>query len=281
MKKKIIIPLLLVSVLTSCGPYNKLLKSRDYEYKYEASKQYFARGQYSKASSLLTELITILKGTDKAEESVYLLALSFFNQKDYSTAATTFITYYSSYPSGKYSEIARFLSGKALYLGTPEARLDQSSTYRALQELSLYIEEYPFSERKAEAQDMIFELQEKLVKKEYLAAKLYYDLGLYMGNNYKSCIITAQKAIVDYPYTQQREELSILVLRAKYQIAEHSFEELKQERYREVIDEYFAFKNDFADSKYIKEAERLYRKSVEEISLEEIEDDFKKEEIKD
>ncbi len=281
MRKKIIIPLLLVAVLSSCGPYNKLLKSRDYEYKYEASKQYFARGQYNKASTLLTELITIMKGTDKAEESLYLLALSFFNNKDYTTAATTFITYYTSYPSGRYTEIARFLSGKALYLETPESRLDQSSTYKALQELSLYIEEYPFSERKEEAQQMIFELQEKLVKKEYLSAKLYYDLGTYMGNNYKSCIITAENALLDFPSTQMRENLSILILRAKYQLAEHSFEELKQERYRDAIDEYFAFKNDFPESKFMKTAEKIYRNSVSEISLDEVEADFKKEKIKD
>lgn len=260
---------------TSCGPYNKLLKSRDYEYKYEASKQYFARGQFNKSATLLTELITILKGTDKAEESLYLLGLSFYNQKDYSTAATTFITYYTSYPSGRYAEITRFLAGKALYLDTPEARLDQSSTYKALTELSLYIEEYPFSDRKNEAQNMIFELQEKLVTKEYLAAKLYYDLGLYMGNNYKSCIITAQNTILNYPYTKQREELSILILRSKYRIAENSFDELKGERYREAIDEYFAFKNEFPESKYIKEAEKVYKNSIEEISLEEEEVDIK------
>ena len=276
MRKKIIIPLLLMGVLaTSCGPYNKLLKSRDYEYKYEASKQYFARGQFNKSATLLTELITILKGTDKAEESLYLLGLSFYNQKDYSTAATTFITYYTSYPSGRYAEITRFLAGKALYLDTPEARLDQSSTYKALTELSLYIEEYPFSDRKNEAQNMIFELQEKLVTKEYLAAKLYYDLGLYMGNNYKSCIITAQNTILNYPYTKQREELSILILRSKYRIAENSFDELKGERYREAIDEYFAFKNEFPESKYIKEAEKVYKNSIEEISLEEEEVDIK------
>lgn len=58
--------------------------------------------------------------------------------------------------------------------------------------------------------------------KDYLAAKLYYDLGSYTGNstysttgnNYLSCIVTAQNALKDYPYTKMREDLSILVLRA-------------------------------------------------------------------
>ena len=44
MKKNIIITLLAAATLTSCGEYNKLLKSTDYEYKYEAAKNYFAKG---------------------------------------------------------------------------------------------------------------------------------------------------------------------------------------------------------------------------------------------
>ena len=93
MKKNIVITLLVAATLSSCGEYNKLLKSTDYEYKYEAAKNYFAKGQYGRSATLLNELITILKGTDKAEESLYMLGMSYYNQKDYSTAAQTFITY--------------------------------------------------------------------------------------------------------------------------------------------------------------------------------------------
>ncbi|WP_018109958.1 outer membrane protein assembly factor BamD [Bacteroides propionicifaciens] len=272
MKKNIIITLLAAIILSSCGQYNRLLKSKDYEYKYEAAKAYYAKGQYNRAATLLNDLVLVLKATDKAEESVYLLGLCYFNQKDYTTAATTFITYYSSYPSGKYAEVARFQAGRALFLDTPEPRLDQSSTYKALQELHLYLEEYPNSIRKEEAESMMFELQEKLVKKEYLAAKLYYDLGLYMGNNYESSIITAQNALLDYPYTKQREALSILILRSKYQIAKNSIHEKKDERYRDAIDEYYGFKNEFPESKYIIEVEEIFKNSIKEVNIEEFKD---------
>ena len=55
MKKNIIITLLAATVLSSCGEYNKLLKSTDYEYKYEAAKNYFAKGQYNRSATLLNE----------------------------------------------------------------------------------------------------------------------------------------------------------------------------------------------------------------------------------
>lgn len=261
MKKNILIILLSALLLPSCGEYNKLLKSTDYEYKYESAKNYFAKGQYNRAATLLNELIAILKGTDKAEESLYMLGMSYYNQKDYQTAAQTFIQYYNVYPRGIYTELARFHAGKALYLDTPEPRLDQSGTYTAIQQLQMFMEYFPQSSRKEEAQNMIFALQDKLVMKEYLSAKMYYNLGNYLGNNYLSCVITAQNALKDYPYTNLREDLSILILRAKYEMAINSVDDKKPERYRETVDEYYAFKNEFPESKYLKDAERIFQES--------------------
>ena len=277
MKKYIIIALVSGSVLTSCGEYNKVLKSTDYEYKYEAAKSYFGKGQNTKAAAILEELITILKGTDKAEESLYMLGMTYYNQGDFITASHYFSTYYTTYPRGTYTEQARFYSGKALFLDTPEPRLDQSSTYKAIQELQMFMEYFPASNRHQEAQQMIFDLQDKLVMKDYMAARLYYDLGSYTGNssysttgnNYLACIVTAQNALKDYPYTKLREDISILLLRAKYDMAKESVEEKKEERMRDAIDEYYAFKNEFPESKYIKEVENIYKdakKYVKEIN---------------
>lgn len=261
MKKTILITLLAAIAFTSCGEYNKLLKSTDYEYKYEAAKNYFADGKYNKASVLLGELITILKGTENAEESLYMLGMCYYNMSDYQTAAQTFNQYINVYPRGIYAELSRFHAGKALFLDTPEPRLDQSGTYGAIQQLQTFMEYFPNSSRRDEAQEMIFALQDKLVMKEYLNAKLYYNLGNYLGNNYESCVITAENALKDYPYTNLREDLSILVLRAKYDMAHNSIDEKRAERYREAVDEYYAFKNEFPDSKYLKEADKMFAKS--------------------
>ena len=271
MKKYIAIALLSGAFLTSCGEYNRVLKSADYEYKYEAAKSYFGKGQYTKASALLEELITILKGTENAQESLYMLAMSYYNQGDYITASHYFTSYYNTYPNGTYTELARFHSGKALFLDTPEPRLDQSSTFSAISELQMFMEYFPQSERKTEAQLMIFGSQDKLVMKDYLTAKLYYDLGTYTGNasytadmrvngnNFLACITTAQNALKDYPYTSIREDISILLLRAKHKLGSESILEKKEERMRETIDEYYAFKNEFPESKYMKEVEAIYK----------------------
>ncbi|WP_443947743.1 outer membrane protein assembly factor BamD [Phocaeicola coprocola] len=267
MKKYIVMAILSAGVLSSCGEYNKVLKSTDNEYKYEAAKSYFAKGQNSKAATLLEDLALIMKGTSNAEESAYMLAMTYYNQGDYITASHYFNTYYTTYPRGTYTELARFYSGKALYLDTPEPRLDQSGTYKAIEELQMFIEYFPESDRKELAQNMIFELQDKLVEKEFLSALLYYDLGSYTGNtvysstgnNYQAAVVTAQNILREYPYTKRREDLSILILRAKYDMAKESVPEKKEDRMRETIDEYYAFINEFPESKYKSEVERIFK----------------------
>ena len=258
MKRKILYLFAIIMLFASCSEYNKILKSQDYELKYEYAKKYFEQKKYSRAYTLLEELVTIFKGTDKAEESLYLLARSHYLAKDYITSGQYFTTYYTNYPKGQYAELSRFYAGYGYYLDSPEPALDQSGTYKAIDELQMFLEYFPKSERAKEAQDIIISLQEKLVEKELLSAQLYYNLGNYMGNNYESAVITAQNALRDYPYTKYRETLSFLILKAKFQEATQSVEEKKIDRFRDVIDEYYSFINEFPESSNMKEAKRMF-----------------------
>lgn len=252
-------------LLTSCNEYNQVLKTTNSEYKYEAAKAFFVEGQYSKAAQLLTDLMAVLKGSNYGEESLYMLAMSEYCSGNLETAAAYFKKYYQSYPKGLYVEEARFYSGKALFEGIPDARLDQTNTLEAIKEFQDFLDLYPYTRLKPQTQDMILRLQDKLVEKEFLAAKLYYDLGTYMnncaygGSNYEACITTAQNALNEYPYatTERREELSIMLLRARFQLARQSVLEKQEERYRATIDEYYAFENDFPESKYLSEARSI------------------------
>ena len=115
MRNKLILSLLCAAVLTGCGEYNKVLKSSDTNYKYEYAKKAFEERKYVQAATLLEDVVKVLKGTDKAEESLYLLGLSHYENKDYASASTYFQTYYTHYPKGKYTELARFYAGYGYY----------------------------------------------------------------------------------------------------------------------------------------------------------------------
>lgn len=264
------LPLLLVlTMLTACSEFSAVLKSDDYEYKYEAAKALYADGQYRQAAELFSMLLAPLKGTSYGEESLYMLAESNLKAKDYESAAMFFKKYYQVYPKGHYMEMARFNSGYSLYKQVADIRLDQTSTMEAIREYQDFLDYCPNTSLKEQTHAVIYELQDRLVEKEYLSAKLYYDLGTYMlnsiygGNNYEACVVTAQNALKDYPYASAglRENLSILILRAKYHLARQSVEAKRVERFRDAIDEYYAFENDFPESKYLKEANSIFRYS--------------------
>ncbi len=251
----------------SCTSYNKVINITDNDYKYEEAKQYYVEGQYNRAAVLFQDVIAMLKGTDRGEESLYLLAMSHYKAGNYDAAASVFRKYYETYSRSALAEHARFNCGKALYELTPEPKLDQSATYEAISEFQNFLDTYPDSPLRESAQNMIFALQDKLVEKEYLSAKLYYDLGSYFGNctnggsNYQACIVTAENALRDFPYSTRREEFAILILRAKFELAEQSVEDKKEERYHNALDEYYGFTNEYPESKYMEEAQTLFKKA--------------------
>jgi outer membrane protein assembly factor BamD len=193
--------------------------------------------------------------------------MSEYCNRDYEAASATFKKYFQSYPKGEYAEQACYYIGQALYQSVPEPRLDQSPTVGAINAYQNFLDYYPDSKLRDDAQQRLFALQDNLVRKEYLSAKLYYNLGGYFGNinantesNYEACIITAQNALKTYPYTDLREDFSVLIMKSKYYLAENSSEEKKVDRYRDAEDECYGFLNEFPESKDAKTAEKYIAK---------------------
>lgn len=270
MKKLILVSACVALLLSSCGSeYNRIYKTNDNSYKYEYAKQCFAEGKYSRVVPLLQELVTIKKGSTEGEECLYMLAMAEYGLKDYETASEYFKKYYSSYPKGVYAENAKFYVGESLYMNAPEPRLDQSMTVTAIAAFQEYLDLYPDAHLKKEATNRLFELQDLLVEKEYKSAKLYYDLGTYFGNctsggnNYQACIVTAQNALKDYPYSNKREEFAILVMKGKFELAKMSVESKQLERYQDAEDECYGFINEYPDSKERATAEKYIAKCQE------------------
>lgn len=257
--RKILLLIPIIVCLSGCTEYSKVLKSRDIDYKYEYAKKAYEQGKYVQASTLLTDLFTPLRGTAKGEEALFLLAMSYYENKDYTNSNLYFKTYYTRYPKGKFTELSRFYSGYGFYLDSPDAQLDQTYTLKAIEELQNFLEFYPKSEKVPDAQNAIFEMQDKLTLKELQNAQLYYNLGNFMGNNYQSAIIVSQNALKDYPFSKYREDFEFLILKSKYQMAKHSIAEKMGDRYRDVVDEYYSFKNNFPESKHQSEAETIFK----------------------
>ena len=270
MKKLTLIATCVALLMTSCvNEYNQITKSGDYTLKYEYAKQCYAQGKYSRAVPLLQEVVTMKKGSTEGEECLYMLAMAEFGMKDYETASEYFKKYFSSYPKGRYAENAKYYVGESLFQNAPEPRLDQSTTMTAIAAFQEYLDIFPDAHLKSQATSRLYALQDLLVEKEYKSARLYFDMGTYFGNctnggnNYEACIVTAQNALKDYPYSNRREEFASLVMKSKYELAKMSVESKQLERYQDAEDECYGFINEYPDSKERSLAEKYIEKCKE------------------
>ena len=268
MKKKVVFMSFVTLLMSSCtSEFNKVYKYGDNEAKYEYAKEAFAIGKFTQAQNLLQELVTMKKGSDEAQECLYMLAMSQYCNNDYEAASETFKKYTTSYPRGLYIEPAYFYVGQSLYEGSPEPRLDQSPTNGSITAYQQFMDLFPDSPLRPKAQERLYELTDKLIQKEFLSAQLYYNLGNYFGNinsneesNYTASIITAQNTLKNYPYCSLREDFMLLIMKSKFQLAENSSDEKRVDRYRDAEDECYGFINEFPDSKNVSLAEKYIAK---------------------
>ena len=250
---------ILILGFSSCGEYQAILKSKDTELKYQKALSYFNDKQYIKAQTLLDEVTSYYRGTDRSQDVLIYISRCYMGQKDYSGAAEYYQAYIRNYPKGRYIIEARFQVGHCYYLNAPDARLDQTETKKAIEFFTQFVELYPDSPYAQQAYQEMNELYDKLAYKEYLSAKLYYNLGTYLGNNYLSAEIVAKNAMKDYPTNKYQEELNWLILQAKYQQLVNSLDSKREERARDTEDEYYSFVTQYPNSKHRAAAERIHK----------------------
>ncbi len=264
MKIKSYIPVaLLVVMLLSACEYQKLLKSKDYGKVYTKAVEYYNSEDYAKAISLFDQLIPHYRHTEKGEQLHYLYAQSHFKQNDYILAGHYFRNFAKTYGNSEYAEEAEYLGAYCYYMDSPRPTLDQSNTFEAIKALQMFINKYPNSERIKQCNKLIDNLRHKLEKKAYLNAKLYYDLEYY-----QAAIVSLKNSLVDYPDSKYREDILFMVLEANYLYAKNSVEKKQHQRYENTIAAYKALFNEYPESKYTKEANKIYKTSLEEIKKE-------------
>jgi outer membrane protein assembly factor BamD len=243
----------IVLIASSCGQYQKIVKSTDYEYKLKKAREYYDKKDFSKSTQLYAELVNIYRGTNRSDQVYYYLAKSNFGQHDFLMAGHYFRQLIKEFPRSSFAEESQYMIGYCYYMDSPEPRLDQKTTQDAIDALQLFMNIFPSSAKVAEANKLIDELREKLVYKSYMNGRLYYDLG-----DYRASVISLTNSLKEYPDSKYREELMFYLLKSKYLLGENSIEEKKRERLNAELDEYYTFVDEFPNSKYRKEADRFF-----------------------
>jgi outer membrane protein assembly factor BamD len=249
--------IVILIVTGSCSGYEKLLKSSDYKLKYEKAFEYYYEEDYSKAMNLFEQLMPVYRGTQQADSVNFYHAMCNYKMGDYLLAGHHFKNFATIYGNSPFAEDAEFLHAYCHYKNSPRPTLDQESSFKAIEAFQLFMIQYPNSDRQDEAIKIIRELQNKLVEKSYLSARLYYDLG-----DYKASIIALNNSLIEYPDTKFREEIKYLILKSHFLLAENSVESKKRERFQETLDEYYSFVAEFPESEHIREVRKIYEQTA-------------------
>lgn len=248
---------LVIVVLASCSKYEKLLKSDDFQLKYEAAMEYYEEDNYVRAATLIEQILPIYRGTAKAAELSFIRAKSNYHRGDYIMAAYHFDTFIKEYPNTEYTEEATFMRAYCNYMLSPRPDLDQTSTRNSIDQFTLFISRYPESEKVKEAKELISEMRKKLLEKSYRSAKLYYEMS-----DFRSAIIAFKNSLADFPETENREEIMFLILKSSYLLADRSVAERQLERFQSALNEYYAFIEEFPESDYMNEAKQIMDNSL-------------------
>lgn len=256
MKSKVYIFLIVTLLVGSCGEYEKLLKSTDYDLKKAKAKEYYDAGQYVKATELLSQILPRYRASAEAEDLNWMNAMSYYGMKDYFMASSLFKSFIEQFPFGEYAEEGNYMAAYCDYLIAPRPALDQESTRNAIEGFRIFITRFPNSSKVGEAKTFLKELEEKLVEKSYISAKLYYD-----RKEYKAAVVALNNSLEEYAETKYREEMMFLKLNSLFMYAEKSFANKQRERYQEALDEYYSFMEEFPKSEYSKEVSNIYEKT--------------------
>lgn len=260
MNTRILLSILSIFILASCSEYQKVLKSTDLDYKFEKAVEYYEDEKYNKAYPIFDELVTLYRGTHKAADVYYYLAFTNYQMGDYILAAYHFKNFAKTFPKSEKAEECAFMVGYCYYLESPVYSLDQTYTYKAINELQLYVNTHPQSERLQDCNDYIRDLRKKLERKSYEIAYQYYHTGYY-----QAAVVAFNNTLNDFPDTQFREEILYTRLLSAYELAKNSIESKKLQRFIESKTAYFEYIEHYSEAEEAKRAVELYVKIQDQI----------------
>lgn len=256
MRFRLHIVLIILVLLSSCGEYEKLLKSTDFDLKKAKAKEYYDKGEYVKTTELLTQILPRFRATEEAEELNWMNAQSYFGMKDYFMAGSTFKAFIEQFPFGKHAEEGNYMAALCDYNISARPELDQENTKNAIEGFNIFLNKFPNSSRAEDCKKRITDLQDKLVEKSYMSAKLYYDM-----EQYKAASIALTNSLKEYSNTKYREKMMYLKLNSLFQYAELSYKNKQKERYQATLDDYYSFMEEFPKSTYSRDVNTIFQKT--------------------
>ncbi len=243
---------LFLLVFTGCkSDFERIRLSGDTTRIYNKAIELYDRGEYQKSQTLFELIINNFRGQKEAEDLYFKYAYTHFHLKNYILAAYYFNNFSTTYSLSTLKEEADFMAAFSNYRMSPQYRLEQSYTQKAIDGLQDFVNAYPRSERVPECNQLIDGLRAKLEKKAFSEAKLYYDL-----RQYQAALHTFENLLKDFPETRDAELVRYLMVDAAYAWAKNSVVDKQAERYEKTLEFARLFRVKYPNSQFIEELAR-------------------------
>ena len=201
--KKFLIISVVISLLASCTSYYEtILRSQDPDLKYEAAFKFYNEKKYRRSAEIFESLVLLMQGYPQEDTVQFYNAMSNFNVKDYETAESNFEKFTTVFPRSPFYEQARYLRLICLYESTYRYELDKTPTRKAMSAITEFMYDYPSSEHFEKCEQMMKDLMERIDKKSFESAKLYYTI-----EDYKAAHFALRNVLKDNADNIYREEV--------------------------------------------------------------------------
>jgi len=252
---------LIILSTTACKTeYERVRTSGDVATIFTKSYEYYNEGRYIKAQGLFELIIPTYRGKKELEDIYFKYADTYFQDRQFLLSAYYFKNFSTTFPNSEMREEAEFMSAFSNYQLSPNPKLEQTSTQKAIDDFQLFINTYPESKRVADANQLIDELRIKMEQKALNEAELYFDL-----RQYQASVLSGENILKEYPETKNGEYIRYLLVKATYNLAENSVITKQQERYESVKKYAEDFKKKYKKSQYREEVTSMQKKSLRKI----------------
>ncbi len=254
--QNLIVVAAVAAMFLSCSGLSKVAKSGDPELMYNTALRLYKAEKWTRASDMFDACAGYYIGSEREDSIAFFSARSKFKNRDYHEASANLDEFRRKFGRSLFIEDAEGMFAMCEYYLSPEPSRDQTQTAKAIVTINTFIERYPNSERVEPFRQIIEELTARLHEKNFLNAYTYFKV-----QRYKSAVVAFKNALKNYDNTTYREQIMYYIVVSNYRLAHNSVAEKQADRYLAMLDSYYSFIEEYADSKYKKELDRYFKEA--------------------
>lgn len=189
--------ILTLSIFIACSNSSEV-KDIDYEELFNKGQKTLKKKRFLKAQEYFNSVVLGASHTELGDDAQFYLGEAYFLNKEYLLAIAEYERLIRRMQFSPYVEKARYRICEAYVAKSPRYYHDQTYTRKSLEKLQEFLDDYPQSEHREDAQKNIIKLRNKLARKLYETGILYIKLEEYKSAKLAFSQVTEQYYDSDY-----------------------------------------------------------------------------------